>query len=254
LNVSSGFAVAGLLSIAHLAAANGVVDTVSQVSVGADVTLGPLNITTTATPSATSGGRSVAIAVGDNTGNREFRIDGAPLKLNTISGAGVICGAGLTVSGILALTTQVTGAATGDIVLQSVSYLRSVNNAGTGTFGLIRANGDRVQVAETVPLMVGTPSVTASATAGEVVLANIKAIRSVNAAGTDTKRLIVALATDYIHVAPDETIVKIPFTANASLPSGASQANGGIAVDSTNNRLVYYVGSLRYYLPIGTLF
>lgn len=46
----------------------------------------------------------------------------------------------------------------------------------------------------------------------------------------------------------------IPRMAAANLPVGSAAMNGVIAIDSTNNRLVYYTNNLRYFIPIGTAF
>lgn len=98
-------------------------------------------------------------------------------------------------------------------------------------------------------LGVGT-SVTTSATAGEVVLPNTKALRGVTAAGTDTAALISLTANNVVQVGDGTIVVLVCY--------GAAQAanairNGGLMVDSANNRLVYYSGGNRYHLT-GTSF
>lgn len=48
--------------------------------------------------------------------------------------------------------------------------------------------------------------------------------------------------------------IAIPRMAAAQLPAGSVAMNGVIAIDSTNNRIVYYTNNLRYWIPIGTAF
>lgn len=75
--------------------------------------------------------------------------------------------------------------------------------------------------------------------------------------------LLFAYSTDgYTNVAnttnltanPNGVALKLERPPAASLPAGAAGQNGLLYIDATNNRLVYYSGGLRYFLPIGTSF
>lgn len=109
----------------------------------------------------------------------------------------------------------------------------------------------------TARLMVGT-TVTTGAAAGDVVLANAKALRSVDAAGTGTNPLISAAAAhDSLVILGSRGLpnVVIGYKSATSLPPAGAGAtwDGTVVIDTTNNRLVYYVNGSRFYLT-GTSF
>lgn len=97
-------------------------------------------------------------------------------------------------------------------------------------------------------------SVVTSAAAGEVVLANAKALRSVNGAGTDTLALIYLDSNSLVQAGRSGVGLSIPVVANASLQAAGSAAlNGLLVIDSTNDRLCFYSGAGRRYVT-GTPF
>jgi hypothetical protein len=154
------------------------------------------------------------------------------------------------------------GAGAGDVVLANAKALLGVNAAGTALSGLIRRDAsDRVSIAHNDSnvifgagaISIGTTVLT-SAAAGDLILQNNKAIRSVNAGGTDTNVLITLQSTDEIQLGSGgNQNVKVGKAAAASLSTAAGPRDGTIILDTTNNRLIYYVGGLRFWLA-GTSF
>jgi hypothetical protein len=103
-------------------------------------------------------------------------------------------------------------------------------------------------------------TVTTGASAGDVVLANAKAIRGVNAGGTNTLALIAFDAGGAIQLAGSTSVadtgtqnMRIPYFTNGNMSAGNSANAGFVAIDSTNGRLCYWSGANRYYLA-GTSF
>ncbi len=99
--------------------------------------------------------------------------------------------------GVLAWgTTTTTGAGPGDVILKYTGLLHGVNKAGTGAIPMIGVgnltNSDVVNIAPAGGQVttVGPVTQVGGANPGDVVLANSKALRSVNAAGTGTVSLI----------------------------------------------------------------
>lgn len=93
---------------------------------------------------------------------------------------------------------------------------------------------------------------------GELGIANNKIIRGTNAAGTDNLPLITIDANNLVqagsNAASGNGAFSIPKNTNANLPAAGATRNGIIVIDTTNSRLCYYVGGLRYFIPIGTSF
>jgi hypothetical protein len=89
---------------------------------------------------------------------------------------------------------------------------------------------------------------------GDVVLPHAKSIRSVNAGTSDTDPLISMNNTAgqslcLIGGGYDGSLnANIRGVVEGSLLAAASAANGTLQLDKTNNRLVYYVGDLRFHL------
>lgn len=118
------------------------------------------------------------------------------------------------------------------------------------TFG-----AERARISDGGIFLVGTTA-EGDSVAGDIVLANGKELRGVNAAATGSRFLIginsnniVGLGGGYTgdaHVA----ILGLPA---ASLPAAGATFNGVIAFDTTNNRFVFYVGGNRYWIA-GTSF
>lgn len=102
-----------------------------------------------------------------------------------------------------------------------------------------------------------------SAVAGDIVLQNNRSVRVVNNAGSNTISMFGVDTTDYIVMNPlgdsarlylnSQQRTYIPEIAAASFFAGGLAANGCIGIDTTNNRLVIYSGTNRYYItPDGT--
>ena len=109
-------------------------------------------------------------------------------------------------------------------------------------------------------LALGTTQI-GNVAAGEFVIGYAKAIRSVVQAGDDTTQIILHTKNSQGELLIElgggyggASFTLIRGVANASLPvSGQVVNNGILTFDTTNNRLVYYTGSARYYLA-GTSF
>lgn len=101
-------------------------------------------------------------------------------------------------------------------------------------------------------LLVGT-TVTDGAASGDVVMASTQSLRSVNAAGTSSVSIITLDSNDDVSVGGFGRLVGVGYFGNASFPAGGASRNGKVAIDSTNNRLVFYSGGSRYYVT-GTAF
>lgn len=120
----------------------------------------------------------------------------------------------LTDGGILALgTTVTTGAAAGELALAHGKGLRVLNSGETSQIAVIDniAIGgiDTVRIAKdaNVPVTVGGVTTVASAAAGDLILANGKALRGVNAAGNDTHPLIALQSSNQIQIGNGSQII-----------------------------------------------
>jgi hypothetical protein len=99
-------------------------------------------------------------------------------------------------------------------------------------------------------------SVTTGSSTDELILRNAKALRSVTSSGTTTQELISLSAGDALLIGggySGTSLIVIPSRAAASLPAAGAATNGVLALDSTNNRIVFYVGGTRQYVT-GTSF
>lgn len=179
---------------------------------------------------------------------------GGPIRIGT---EGVEKGR-FTSGGIFAWGTAVTtNGQAGDVVVNR--RLMVPNQAGTGLVSLILRDGssDAVYVGNSSSVIAfGNPPVVVGASAGEGVFANAKALRGVTAAGTSTHPLVRLSSTDRLELGGGYAGTVYPVIlglAAASLQVASAAANGSIALDTTNNRLVYYSGGARYYLT-GTSF
>ena len=119
---------------------------------------------------------------------------------------------------------------------------------------------ERMRLTDGGILALGT-TMTTSAGAGDLVINTGRFLRFANNAGTDTLAAwqsdvndgIIAGALRYRFDNATTTRLHIPSMTNAQLPAGAGAENATVALDTTNNRLVFYVGGARYYLT-GTSF
>jgi hypothetical protein len=109
-------------------------------------------------------------------------------------------------------------------------------------------------------LLGGAADPGASLLAGELLLANARSLRGLNAAGTTGFPLIGMDGSNIVCVAGASTtastgaFMRIPRFTNGQLNAGSSTMDGVLVIDTTNSRLVYYTGGLRYWIPIGTSF
>lgn len=87
---------------------------------------------------------------------------------------------------------------------------------------------------------------------GDLVVHNADKIRFSDTANTNTVDAVWA-SGNQIGAGRSDTGLLIAYLTNANLAAGAGGLNGLLAIDSTNNRLVYYSGAARYYLA-GTSF
>ena len=118
-------------------------------------------------------------------------------KFKIASSTAVGTNARLTIDGngnVIVGTTTASAAATGgDIVVKNNNSIRSFNSAGVTAYQLIRWNtGDNVLIAgdNVAPIGIGSIPTAVGAAGGELVMQNNFAIRSVNAAGSNTYSLI----------------------------------------------------------------
>ena len=153
----------------------------------------------------------------------------------------------------------VSGAANGDVVLGHGKYLRGVNVAGTGTSALIAnsaiSGNDVVAINPSAVGVTTNGAVTSvgSSLAGDFILANNRSVRGVNAAGTSTIVIGKIDTSGYPQLGDGSIHTKLGYISSAGLASAGSTSNGVVVLDSTNNRLVFYVGGNRYYVT-GTAF
>ena len=187
------------------------------------------NIATPATPTAGKiaiYAKSNALGVKDSSGNEALY--GPALSL---SGPGPHAIGGVPVSGTV---LSLYGA--GALLLHPLDLLYGAGNA----LGL-RFTSDGV-------LLVGTNS-TGLAAPGSVVLANNKAYMGLNAGG-GYMRLIHIDGADRVRVAADSLTFSPPFIAAASLPS--APLDGAMALDATNNTIVFYSGGARLRVKVAS--
>ena len=111
---------------------------------------------------------------------------------------------------------------------------------------------ERMRLTNAGILALGTTNVT-NVQAGELILANAKYIRGLLQDGTDSSNLIGLDTNNSAVVGGGSRMVLVGYLAAASLPAGAANLNGGLVVDSTNNRWIFYSGGNRYYIA-GTSF
>ena len=194
----------------------------------------------------------------------------------TVGGALTVTGAA-TISSTLAVAGQITGSA-GAVIDYSGATILTVRNTGVDSNPNISIQNDaRVWQLQTVgarndsfeindgtagvvrlaittggQVLIGT-TVTSGTGAGDIVIANTKAVRGVIGASAYSLVQVDANSVVQIGEAPSGVHAGIGVRAAAALPGGAAAYNGVIAVDSTNNRFVYYSGGNRYYLT-GTAF
>lgn len=114
--------------------------------------------------------------------------------------------------------------------------------------------GELMRVVSSGQVLIGT-TVTGSVAAGELALANGKAVRGINAAGALGFPLIQANGDNkaYIGDVANGYYPAIGFRVVGDHNGGSAAMNGSISIDSTNNRFIYYSGGNRYYLT-GTAF
>lgn len=204
---------------------------------------------------ANIGGATNGLSIGSVAGKNRLQWNVNAFEF--VSSANVltnISAAAATLSSTLAVTgTATIGGGTGQ-ALSSGSLDVAKDIGMLATYGFI-VGSTRIMVFGSLgQVLVGT-TVTTGAAAGEVVLANAKALRGVNAAGADTYPLIVLNASNFVQVGTTTHTnpIKISYDTNANLLAGGANANGVLGVDSTNNRLCYWSGGARYYL-LGTAF
>lgn len=156
-----------------------------------------------------------------------------------------------------------TSSQAGDIILKNARNLRGVSSDGLDTRKLIQLNADdRIEVGQdfhsvylpTVnggTLLLGT-TVTASSSAGDIILKNSRAVRGVNAAGNDTHALVHLDANDHLCLGGNTPTVnsgrhiRIKQMTSGTIPAGGAAADGLILIDSSNGDLVFYKGGSRY--------
>ena len=143
-------------------------------------------------------------------------------------------------------------------------------SAGTATFKIVGGStsvslrnnvdsADNLLITDAGILSTRGTGSTSGAAAGELVVPNAKHLRGANAAASGALAMIGINASDYVVIGgqTDTTdtgnLPRIAWWAAAALPAGAAGRNGIVAVEGTNNRLVYYSGGARYYLA-GTTF
>jgi hypothetical protein len=134
--------------------------------------------------------------------------------------------------------TIVTGAAGGDLVIAYSKGYRSVGNAGTTTFRLIDAvtigpDSDNVRIsADGTRTVIGAVSSVTGSAAGDLIIANVRSFRGVNATGNATKHLISINASDTVYVGFD-----IPGAIALGAPVSVVSAAAGEVVVANNKSI-----------------
>lgn len=141
----------------------------------------------------------------------------------------------------------------GNILFPPVSTVTDSTFAGGAfTFG-----STMLPVVFSGKVLFGAPGSMVGAADGEAVLANAKALRASNYVATATLPLIGLSSGDVLQLGggyAGSVYTSILADFIASMPAGGAAMNGVIVIDKTGNRLVYYVGGSRYYMPAGTSF
>lgn len=93
---------------------------------------------------------------------------------------------------------------------------------------------------------------------GELGIGNSLAFRGTNAAGNANLPLVFIDVNNLVQLgsnnATGDGAIAIPKNTAVNLPASGATRNGIIALDTTNNRLCYWVNGNRYFIPIGTIF
>jgi hypothetical protein len=172
------------------------VDEAANVVIGNALTFPTAGVNPSAGPAVWNNAGSVLNFAGGSDSTR-FYSSTLGAELARITNAGIV----------LIGTTVTTSAAAGDLVLANAKALRSVNGAGTGTLILARLVGasNAIQLGPDGSswVQIAGPGSTTGATAGDLLIANAKSVRSANAGASGTLILIRADASDRVQLAPD---------------------------------------------------
>lgn len=117
------------------------------------------------------------------------------------------------------------------------------------------------EIDTTSVIKIGNPAVTGGIGAGETIIPNNKGIWAVNQASNDAHQLVKLDANNLVVLGGTAQSggnpfghINIPSKSSVNLPNAGASSNGIIVIDSTNTRLCYYTGGLRYFIPAGTSF
>lgn len=137
-------------------------------------------------------------------------------------------------------------------------------NGDTGEILFIQVTGGiktvRARISPAGLLSLGIlPLFETGSIAGDLLIANVRSIRSVDAAAGATYSMIVMDGNDLIGLGRSAANtgkghVTIPRVAAVDIPAAGVSRNGIILIDSTNNRICYFNNNLRYFMPAGTAF
>lgn len=134
-----------------------------------------------------------------------------------------------------------------------------ISTANANGFSINSSGGTmQFQIYDSGILIARGAGTTTGAAAGDFVFANNVGVRGCNSLNTTTYSIMKFNASALVQLGADAGSggaghVQIPYVTAANLPAAAASLNGVIAIDSTNNRLIYYSGAARYYLA-GTSF
>lgn len=110
------------------------------------------------------------------------------------------------------------GLGAGDLAIPNARHLRGGNAAGTNNVHLIGVNGNNdIQIgSDPSRVLVGVISTTVNSNVGDIIVANAKGLKGVNAAATSTRRLVDIDASDIVYIAGSVNIVAIGAPASLS--------------------------------------
>jgi hypothetical protein len=182
-------------------------------------------------------GSAGSIVNGSVSGDAYIRTNGGNLLFSVDSGGS--SGFQLKSTGQFLVGTAVTASSVaGDVVLAYTKGYRTVGNAGTTTFRLIDAvsigpDNDNVRIsADGTRTVFGAVTTVGGSAGGDVILANVRSLRGVNAAGTATKHLISINASDTVVIGAD-----IPGGIALGAPASVASVGAGEVVVANNKSI-----------------
>lgn len=142
----------------------------------------------------------------------------------------------------------------GDLAINTNKFNVTAASGNTAIAGTLAQAGIAAFAAKIV--MGGADTTNAQTT--DIVLANATGIRGANALNNTSLGMMTLTSSNIIQMGADAASsgaghLMIPYIAAVNLPAAGASKNGIEAIDSTNNRFIFYSGGNRYYVT-GTSF